>query len=90
MLKKILTALGLPETATEELALNRITTLQSDLTTALNRAQTPDLAMFVPRQQFDAAVNKATNSEKKLKELQTAELDKAINSEIDAALNPPG
>jgi phage I-like protein len=82
----LLAALGLPATHTFDQALNHITTLRSDYATALNRAETPDLAKFVPRAQFDAAVAKANNAEKGLKELKTAETEKAINSEIDAAL----
>lgn len=86
MLKKLLAALGLAETSTEDVALNHIATLKSDLTTALNRAQTPDLALFIPRAQFDAACNKANNAEKALNELKSAETEKALNSEIEAAL----
>jgi phage I-like protein len=86
MLKRLLALLGLPETTTEEVALNHVTTLKSDLATALNQAQSPDLTLFIPRQQFDAAVTKANNAERALKEMKSAELEKAINSEIDGAL----
>jgi len=86
MLKRLLVILGLPETTTEDVALNHVTTMKGDLTTALNRAQTPDLAKFVPRADYDALQGRATNAEQKLQEKTAAELDTAINSEIDAAL----
>ena len=85
-LKQLLAALGLPETATFAMALNHISKVQGDLATALNRAETPDVAKFVPKAQFDAVVTTATNAQKELKELKSAETEKAINSEIEAAL----
>ncbi len=84
--KQLNAALGLPETATLATALNHISKMQGDLATALNRAETPDLAKFVPKAQFDAVVATATNAQQALKELKTAETEKAINTEIDAAL----
>lgn len=84
--KELLAKLGLPETATLEQALNAVGTLQGDLTAALNRAETPNLEKFVPRGDFDALLTRATNAEQKLAEIDQETLDKAINSEIDAAL----
>jgi phage I-like protein len=86
MLLKLLAALGLPATTTEEAALNHVTTLRTDYATALNRAESPDLTKFVPKAQFDAAVTTANNAQKELKELKASETEKAINAEIDAAL----
>ena len=85
-LKQLNAALGLPETATLAMALNHVTKMQGDLATALNRSETPDLAKFVPKAQFDAVVATATNAQKELKELKIVELETGINSEIDAAL----
>lgn len=86
MLKKLLQALGLSETATEEAALNQITKLQGDLATALNRAEQPSLDKFVPKADYDAVVAKAANTEQTLKTVQDHITETAINTEIDAAL----
>lgn len=86
MLKKILTKLGLSESATEEQALNALGALQSNLQTALNRAETPSLDKFVPRGDFDVALNRATTAEQQLADQQKADLETAINAEVDAAL----
>ena len=85
-LKALLKALGLPETATIEQALNAIGALKTDLATALNRAETPSLDKFVPRADYDTVVARANNAEQKLAEQKKAELETAINAEIDAAL----
>ncbi len=86
MLKKLLKALGLAEDATEDQAVNAVQTLQADLATAANRAKTPDLSLFVPRADYDATLARATNAEKALADKQAADLDEAINREVDAAL----
>jgi len=86
MLKKLLQALGLSETATEEAALNQITKLQGDLATALNRAEQPSLDKFVPKADYDAVVAKAANTEQTLKTVQDHLAETAVNAEIDAAL----
>jgi phage I-like protein len=86
MLKKLLVVLGLPETTTEETALNHVTTLKADHATALNQAKHPSLDQFVPRGDYDKAINRATAAETSLTAITAAELDKAINTEIDAAL----
>lgn len=86
MLKKLLKALGLAEDASEETALNAIGTLQGDLSTARNSAQTPSLEKFVPRPDYDAALARAQNAEQALKTKTDADLATAINAEVDAAL----
>ena len=86
MLKKLLQALGLSENATEEAALNQVAKLNSDLATALNRADQPPLDKFVPKADYDAVVAKAANAEQKLADQEKASLETAINTEIDAAL----
>lgn len=66
MLKKILKALGLPEDASEETALNAVAKLQTDVQTALNRAATPSLDKFVPRADYEIALNRAKAAEGKI------------------------
>lgn len=84
--KELLAALGLPETATPAQALNAVGKLKGDLATATNRAESPSLDKYVPRADYDAAVAKATNAEQKVRERDAVDLDKAINTEIDGAL----
>jgi len=86
LLGKILALLALPATTTEEAALNHISTIKGDLTTALNQAQNPPLDKFVPRADYDKVVEKATNAEQSLADKTKADLATAINTEIDAAL----
>mgnify|MGYP003606848355 FL=1 len=86
MLKKLLKALGLAEDATEETALNAITTLKTDLATAMNRAETPSLDKFVPRADYNQAVARATNAETALAAVKTEKLEDEITAEIGAAL----
>lgn len=86
MLKKLLKALGLSEEANEEAALNAISTLRSDLQTAMNRAETPSLDKFVPREDYNQAITRATNAETAMAELKKEDLEKEITTEIDSAL----
>lgn len=85
-LAQLLAALGLPATYTFAQALNAIAQMKADHATALNQAQNPPVDKFVPRADYDAVVAKATNAENKLAAHAAEELDKAINTEIDAAL----
>lgn len=85
-MKKLLLALGLPETTTEEAAVNHVTDMKAKLDTALNQAQNPPLSLFVPRADYDTALNRATTAETSLKTIKDEALDTAINSEIDKAL----
>ncbi len=85
-MKKIYAALGLAETATEQEALNAIEKMRGDLTTATNRAENPSLDKFVPRADHDAALARAGNAEKKLGEMQAAQLEKEIEAEVGDAL----
>lgn len=86
MLKKLLVVLGLPETTTEDVALNHVVTMRNDYQTALNQAQNPSLDRFVPRADYNTAINRAETAENGLKAVKQAELETAINTEIDAAL----
>ena len=85
-LEQLVAALGLPAGSTFATALNHIAKMKSDQTIALNQAQNPPLDKFVPRADYQVALNRAESAENGLKEVKQAELDVAINSEIDGAL----
>lgn len=86
MLKALLAALALPETATEAEAVAKVKTLQGDLSTALNRAENPSLEKFVPRADFDAALARATNAEQAISTAKKEQLETAVNAAIEQAL----
>ena len=80
-------ALGLPETATEEdavAAINALTAAKEKA--ALNSEGVPSLNLYVPRLDYNALEQRALNAEQQLKQRDKDEHDKAINTEIDAAL----
>ena len=87
-MKTLLIALGLSETATEAEALNAFTKLTADQATALNAAKVEagNLDNMVPRADYDVAVNRAQDAEKKIAAAQTEAQDKAIESAINSAL----
>jgi len=85
-LEQLLAALGLPAGTTFAAALNHIAQMKTNLATALNQAQSPPLDRFVPRADYDTALNRATTAETALKTVQDQQLETAINTEIDAAL----
>lgn len=85
-MKKIYAALGLAETATEVEALNAIEKMRGDLATASNRAESPSLDKFAPRADYDQALNRANTAEQALADLKKADLEKAINAELESAL----
>lgn len=87
MLKKILKKLGLSENVTEETALNAIGKMQTDLQTALNSAQTPPMDKFVPRADYDLALNRAATAEGKIAQGEKERLEGAIVTAINQALN---
>lgn len=82
----LVAALGLAADATPEQAINHATTLKGDLSTALNQAQSPSLDKFVPKPDYDLALNRAASAEAKLADQAKATLEFAINAEIDTAL----
>lgn len=83
MLKALLAALALPENVTEAEALAKITGMKNDLATAANRADNPSLEKFVPRGDYDKALNRATSAEQQIADLKKGELE----GKVDAALN---
>lgn len=86
MLKKILQKLGLPEEATEEAALNAIDSLRNDLQSALNSAATPPLEKFVPRAEYESALNRAATAEAAITQAAEAQLEKEIVAAVNQAL----
>jgi len=88
-LAAILAALGLPDTATAEdavAAINKLSQDKKDLQTAANSEKVPSLDKYVPRQDFSAMERRALNAEQLLAQQKKDDLEKAINSEIEAAL----
>ncbi len=86
MLKKILKALGLPEDASEETALNAVDKLHTDVQTALNSAATPSLDKFVPRADYETALNRAAAAEAKVAQIDKDKLEGEIATAINQAL----
>jgi len=84
--KLIAQALELADDATEQDAVTAINRLKNDHQTALNRADNPSLDKYVPRADYDAAINRASEAETRLQSLQHEQLEREIESEIDAAL----
>lgn len=85
-LKALAGELGLSEAAGMDEIVTAVRKTRSELATATNRAEAPDIARFVPRSDFDAAVARATNAEKKLAEVEAAGLKAEIDALIGKAL----
>ncbi|MGE4526820.1 MAG: phage protease [Rhodospirillaceae bacterium] len=81
-LTKIYAVLGLVDGANEDQILAAVNKLKTDLGVAANKAATPDLEKFVPRADYDQAVERAANAEKTL----AAERETALTGEIDTAV----
>lgn len=79
-------ALGLAEDATPEQAAELIRTRTAELNRAQAAANTPDLARYVPRGDYDAALNRATAAETALREAQAAELNRQVETLIAQGL----
>jgi len=82
----VLTALALGDAATEADAVAAITQLRGDLATATNAAAQPPLEKFVPRADYDAAMARASNAETRLKDIEAAQQNQAIETALNAAL----
>lgn len=83
----VLASLELPASADESALLAAVANLKTDLASAKNRAETPPLEKFVPRGDYDAALQRATNAEQKLAAIETERRDARITDLIDKALN---
>lgn len=86
-MKRVLEALGLKPEATEEEAVTAVQTLRAEVTTAkAANSQAPSLDKYVPRADFDAAVGRAANAEKKLADAEKAKAEAEIDAAIGDAL----
>lgn len=88
-LKEILQALGLAEDAQATDAIAAINQLKDDKTraqTALNAAQTPSLDQYVPRADYNTALNRAETAEQKLIQIEQQKQQEKIDTAINAAL----
>jgi len=81
-LSKVYSALGLVGGANEEQILAAVNKLQADVQTAVNKAEQPDLARYVPRADYDQVMARAANAERAVK---TAK-DEAVAAEAEALI----
>lgn len=72
-------ALGLTEQATPTEAVTAINALRTS-------AQSPSMDTFVPRAQYDTAINRAQLSETKLRDIEAAQQQAAIDAAVDGAV----
>ncbi len=79
MSKAIALALGLAETAPEAEIVTAINSVKS-------KAATPDITQFVPRSDYQLALNRATTAEAALADGKKAEHDAAVETAINGAL----
>ena len=82
--KTVALALGLAEAATETEIVTAIGALKAS--TALNAAQQPDLAKFVPRADYELALNRATTAETKIAADGKAAHEAKVAAAIDGAI----
>ncbi|WP_192931256.1 phage protease [Gemmobacter serpentinus] len=87
--KAVLEALGLAATATATEALVAINALKSEKAVALNAAQHPDPAQFVPRADHQLALNRITQFETEAKDRGEAEAVAAVDAAITAGKIAP-
>lgn len=83
---KLLAALGLAATATEDEGIVALVNLKSGHTTALNAAQTPDVNKFVPRAEFDRVQTALNSAQKSINDGKQASLDAEIDTEVKSAM----
>lgn len=83
---KVLAALGLPETATEDDAVAAISAMKTEKETALNQAKSPPLSLFVPRADFEVAINRETKAKTDLAALVTQTRDAEIDAVVGEAV----
>lgn len=80
--KLICDALGISEDATESDAVVAINSMKDNHKAELNRAKTPDLNHFVPKETYTVAMNRAEVAEGKLKEIEEQEIVALVDSAI--------
>lgn len=89
MSKAILEALGLPEDASDADALTAINRLKSDELEARNRAEQPDADKFVPKADFDLAMNRVREFEAAEASRRDAEIEAAVDAATEAGKIAP-
>ena len=87
--KSVLEALGLAPTATAAEAVLAINKMRSDHTVALNAAQLPDPAKFVPKADHDLALNRITTFEAAANAAKDAEIVAAVDAAVVAGKVAP-
>lgn len=85
-LSKLIAALALASEATLDDCVTAVNQLKAENVKALNAAQTPSLEKFVPRGDYNIALNRADAFEKKLKNLKDTKREEDIEVAINAAL----
>jgi len=70
------------ETATEQDVINAVTQLQDDTKLALNRAENPDLKLFVPMETHQLALNREKEANDKLSEIRENEFETLVDGAI--------
>jgi phage I-like protein len=83
-MNKILAALGLPETATEDEAAAAVAGLKTSLNSA--KTQTVDLASYAPRADLAAMEARAAAAEKQLADLNAAQFKAEVEGVVDQAV----
>ena len=87
LLKRIAAALGMNAgTADADAVEAQCRAIVQERDEALNRTQSPPLAEFVPRGDYDAALNRASQAEAALADREKADLDGKIETAIEKAL----
>lgn len=89
MNKAILEALGLKDGASDDDVLTAINTLKTSEATALNRAEHPDSTKFVPKADYDLALNQISTFEVAEKNRLDAEIGAVVDASIEAGKIAP-
>lgn len=79
-------ALGLKEGATEEEGVALIAARNQELQTAKNQAEQPSLEKFVPRSDYDTAMNRVSDAETKLQDHLSTAKNQEITALVDQAI----
>jgi phage I-like protein len=87
--KDVLEALGLNTDATSADAVTAIGKLKTAEATALNRAENPDSTKFVPRADYDLALNRVSTFEDAEKSRQSADVTATVEAAIAAGKIAP-
>lgn len=87
--KDALEALGLKEGASDSDILTAINKLKSDEQEARNRAETPDTSKFVPKADYDLAMNRIRSFEGEAEKRANAEITAAVDAAVEAGKIAP-